>query len=212
MKRYIKINFLGDEFEREFLRWVTDEGDSTYRLNYPLAQNSIVFDCGGYLGEWSSVINSRYHPSIYIFEPVQSFFEHINKQFRGQPNIRIFQFGLHNRSEAAQIRINKNSSSIFSITGTPETINLVDIKDFILHHHITRVNLMKINIEGGEYDLLERIIETGIIHNIDNLQIQFHKFVPNAEERRNSIRENLGLTHRLTYDYKFIWENWAKKS
>lgn len=47
-----------------------------------------------------------------------------------------------------------------------------------------------------------------IIKNIGNLQIQFHNFVDNAEEKREVIRKQLSLTHELTYDYYFIWENW----
>lgn len=47
-----------------------------------------------------------------------------------------------------------------------------------------------------------------IIKNIKNLQIQFHNFVDSAEEKREAIRKQLSLTHKLTYDYYFIWENW----
>jgi hypothetical protein len=106
--------------------------------------------------------------------------------------------------------INRNASSVFSSTGKPEPIMLIDIKDFCKEHRIYRINLLKINIEGGEFDLLDRILETGIIHYIDNLQIQFHHFVANAEERRRSIRKRLGVTHRLTYDYMFVWGKLGK--
>ena len=210
LQRYIKINVFDDVSERQVLRWIKDKGDSTLRLKYPLNQNSIVFDCGGYMGGWSSAIFDLYHPSIYIFEPVRSFYEMIQKHFRGESKIHIFQYGLHNRTESTQIRIKNNSSSIYSLTGEFESIRLVDIKEFMVHHHISRINLMKINIEGGEYDLLDRIIENGIINCIDDLQIQFHQFVPNAEERRTAIREHLVMTHRLTYNYTFVWENWQK--
>ena len=36
------------------------------------------------------------------------------------------------------------------------------------------VDLIKINIEGGEYELLEAILDNNLAKAFDNLQIQFH--------------------------------------
>ena len=33
---------------------------------------------------------------------------------------------------------------------------------------------LKIDIEGSEYNVLERLIETKLIHNIKNLYVEFH--------------------------------------
>ena len=33
-----------------------------------------------------------------------------------------------------------------------------------------------------------------------------------SEEKRENIRKSLSLTHKLTYDYTFVWENWELKS
>jgi hypothetical protein len=47
---------------------------------------------------------------------------------------------------------------------------------------------------------------------VSNVQVQFHDFVPDAERRMRRIQEKLGKTHSLTYQYLFVWENWALKS
>ena len=73
------------------------------------------------------------------------------------------------------------------------------------------VALMKINIEGGEYDLLDRMIETGLVESIDNLQVQFHNFTVDAKRRMERIQEALQRTHTLNYQYRFVWENWVRK-
>jgi len=78
-------------------------------------------------------------------------------------------------------------------------------------HEISIVHFMKINIEGGEYDLLEHLLESGFISSITNIQVQFHDFVPNAEVQMNKIQHELSKTHSLTYQYPFVWENWQKK-
>ena len=80
-----------------------------------------------------------------------------------------------------------------------------------MYYNIERIDLMKINIEGGEYDLLEHLIKTGWIDKIINIQVQFHDFVENAEARMLAIQNDLAKTHELTYQYKFVWENWRLK-
>jgi hypothetical protein len=83
--------------------------------------------------------------------------------------------------------------------------------DFIKSEEIKNIDLIKINIEGGEYDLLDFILENNLQTQINNFQIQFHKMFDDCEIRRNNIREKLSETHTLTYDYTFVWENWEKK-
>ena len=74
-----------------------------------------------------------------------------------------------------------------------------------------KIDLMKINIEGSEYELLEHLIESGCIKKITDIQVQFHNFVPNAPEKRSELHKKLSRTHYMTYNYPWIWENWRLK-
>ena len=90
-------------------------------------------------------------------------------------------------------------------------MKLVRAADFFAQQAFDHIDLMKVNIEGGEYDLLEHLVETAVISKIANLQVQFHDFVPNAEARMAAIQACLRQTHVLTYQFPFIWENWRIK-
>lgn len=70
---------------------------------------------------------------------------------------------------------------------------------------------MKINIEGGEYELIEHFIESEFVKEIRDIQVQFHDFIPDAGVRMKKIQEELKNTHFLTYQYEFVWENWRRK-
>jgi hypothetical protein len=70
---------------------------------------------------------------------------------------------------------------------------------------------MKINIEGGEYELLPRMIESGIIDKIKLLQIQFHEISEDSLSQMNKIREKLKSTHNQVFAYPFVWECWINK-
>ena len=121
----------------------------------------------------------------------------------------IYNFGLSNCTEEMLISIADNSSSVFLDTEHKQTIELKNIVEFIKEHEINKVELIKINIEGGEYALLEGLIESGLIKNFHNIQLQFHDFIiPNASERMNTIQNKMIETHYITYQYEFVWENW----
>lgn len=192
--------------------WFKDNGDKTHRLNYDLDAGSVVFDLGGYEGAWASEIYCLYGSSIYIFEPYEVYFKNIKAKFLHNQQVRVFQYGLSKKTETTQLSLADNSSSIFLKSENSVDIKLVDAADFLKQYNITQIDLMKINIEGGEYDLLEHLIATGDIVKVKNIQVQFHDFVYNAAQRMKAIQTNLQKTHELTYQYEFVWENWKLKN
>ncbi|MGH8977302.1 MAG: FkbM family methyltransferase, partial [Acidimicrobiia bacterium] len=74
------------------------------------------------------------------------------------------------------------------------------------------VDLCKVNIEGGEYDLFDRLIETVWLARIRILLIQFHEWHPNAYARRRAIRRAFSRTHDEVWDYPFVWEMWRRRT
>ena len=214
-RRLAQIIYLSEEQtlrsqrEKRVLLWYRNKGDETHRLNYEmLNEKSIVFDLGGYKGQWASDIFAKYCSNINVFEPVSTYTETIRQRFAKNPKIRVYPFGLSMRNGSQRISIDENSSSLFKESAHTENIELVCFDEFVRTNKISKIDLIKINIEGGEYDLLDHILDTGQIRRITNLQIQFHDFVPNAKQRMLNIQKRLALTHKTTYQYEFVWENW----
>jgi hypothetical protein len=56
------------------------------------------------------------------------------------------------------------------------------------------------------------MLDTDLVVRCTDLQIQFHDFVPGAVAQRAALHKGLSRTHRLTYDYPFVWENWRRRS
>jgi len=110
---FYKLFIKHDSFTITVRRWFRDDGDSTLRIAYSLTQNSIVFDVGGYLGEWSQKIIERYDPYVFIFEPVPKFYSLIKAKFEQNPKVSVYNFGLSDRDKNAKISINNDSSSIY---------------------------------------------------------------------------------------------------
>ena len=66
----------------------------------------------------------------------------------------------------------------------------------------------QLNIEGEEYKLLSDIVDNNLQTKIGNIQVQFHDFIEDIGRGRPYIHEKLWITHHLTYNFPFVWENW----
>lgn len=191
--------------------WFADNGDKTLRLNYNLNEKSVVFDLGGYEGQWASDIYSKYRSRIYVFEPMPEYAKNIRERFKKNPDIKTLMFGLSNEDKKIRLTIDGDASSGIKESDNDIEAVLKRAATFIDALGVNKIDLMKINIEGGEYDLLDHLIETGWIKRIDNIQVQFHDFFDEAENRMNKIQAQLKKTHKITYQYPFVWENWKRK-
>lgn len=197
--------------QKRVIPWFEIQGDKTLRLDYDLNENSLVFDVGGYEGQWASDIFSKYCCFIHVFEPVEEFARNIEKRVCKNKKIVVHRCGLSNKNETVKITLDKDGSSTFKTGVNTEDVVLVKAIDFMQENNIQKIDLMKINIEGGEYDLLEHLMDIEFIKNIKNIQVQFHDIFPDAEQRMTRVQEKLEKTHYLTYNYPFVWENWRKK-
>ena len=212
-----KRKFFPSLTQKEGMKWYKDGGDFKLRFNYNLNKSSIVFDLGGFEGNFASDLFARMPCNIYVFEPVKQNYLIIEKRFRLNNMIQVFPFGLSNKTELKLIEVKGASSSTFindlnnaSINLT-EQVKLVDVVEFIDEKNITEIDLMKINIEGGEYDVLERLLDKDKVRNINSLQIQFHILDKNSIQKKDKIRNLLKKTHTCEYCYEFVWENWIRK-
>ena len=88
---------------------------------------------------------------------------------------------------------------------------LIDVKRLMETAGTFDVGCLKLNIEGAEYDVLERLIATQQVPRIRDLIVQFHKIAPDPVNRRSAIQAELGRTHECRFDYPFVWERWTRR-
>lgn len=194
--------------------WFRDKGDETHRLNYDLNERSIVVDVGGYKGQWSSDIYSMYKPQkIIIYEAISTYAQHIQDRFSKNSNIIVRAYGLGGENRRETIYLSDDASTVYN-RGSSELeleINVVDGTEAFTNEGIEKIDLLKINIEGCEYELLENLIASSWIKKVVNLQVQFHDNVFGYEEKIVKITGMLSRTHKRTYCYPMVWENWQLK-
>jgi len=191
-----------------------DAGGEALRLDYPLNECSLVIDVGGYIGDFAAEISNIFHCRIDVFEPVHRHAEIIRDRFVSNPQIQLIEAGLGALESEQLIGCDGAASTLFidhNDAGRQEQIRIVSAIDYIRSSGYSDIDLIKVNIEGGEYELLEALLDCpDIISGIKYLQIQFHDFVPAAREKRLDIQNRLTKTHKPMWDFPFIWESWER--
>lgn len=202
-----------DDFTVALDRWNRETYDNNLRIQYPLTRDSIVFDLGGYKGDFAADINEKYGCFVYLFEPVEAFYLECLYRFKNNEKIKCYNYGLGNRNSSFLISNNNDSTSLIRNLES-DSVTKVQIKSFADEMStlgIPHIDMLKINVEGSEFIILPDIISKKIISKINYLQIQFHNFFPNSEILRNEIRLKLSETHEEEWNYPFVWESWKRK-
>jgi hypothetical protein len=191
-------------------KWFSIGGDDSLRVNYPLNENSIVLDLGGYEGTWTQKIFDRYQCNIYVFEPIPNLYKNLVEKFKNNDKIKIFNFGISDQDKEIEISLLNDGSSFYINSENKVLAKVISIIRFLNENKLDDIDLIKINIEGDEFPVLKTLIDNNMVNVFKNIQVQFHQFIHDSVNKRNWIREKLNLTHKLTYDYEFVWENWEK--
>jgi FkbM family methyltransferase len=201
---------LTDKPRAHLQAWRHADGDGMLRLDYDLGRDSIVVDVGGYRGQWASDIVAMYGCRVHVFEPVAQLAAAIERRFQRQPLVTLHPVGLAAEDGVATMWLAGDASS-HERNGGQDVAQAPLWGVERVFADLGAVDLMKVNIEGGEYDLLAKLIDTGLIGRVRDLQVQFHDFVPDAQRRMERLRERLAATHEPTFQYDFVWENWRRR-
>jgi FkbM family methyltransferase len=185
------------------------------RYDYQLNEQSVVWDVGAFDGDFAHRINELYGAKIRCFEILPDKNEALVNRFEHADNVVVTGHGLGSRDRTLVGVTDAGASTSTLVRGGEVVMRVADVATAL--HKDKRIDLMKINIEGDEYAVLNRLIDSNRILTVKELQVQFHDVivadgwyypVPNAEEEYQKVRERLYRTHHLTWGWPFTWESW----
>jgi FkbM family methyltransferase len=198
----------GDDNARSLLRWRLLRLDRLL-FEHRLQRDELVYDVGGYRGDWAWGMLGRYSCEYHVFEPHPEAFRKLSERFAGHADVTLHEFALGGANGCASLSSAAEGSSIVSHRSDDSIqVRLVDICQH-LSNQGRQVALMKLNIEGSEYGLLEKLLQSEMRHRVQSMLIQFHLQGPDSLARYASIAASLAETHRLSWRYPFLWELWT---
>lgn len=199
-------------FYTAFKRWRADGMEQKRMVFAGLGPQSVVFDIGGFQGNWAADIHARYGSKVHVFEPHPRFAGDIARRFSGTPDITLHDHAIGSAAGVLALSDDGDASSGLRAGARTVSGRVEAVSDFFARHDLPVIDLMKINIEGGEYDLLPALAKAGILPRIRTLQVQFHLFAAADIARRDAIRSVLAQTHDCDWTYDFVWEQWTRRS
>ncbi len=179
----------------------------------PITSEAVALDLGAYEGDWTARMVDRHRCRVYAFEPSPGLAAKTAARFATNPNVMVFDYGLGATDRTALLSRDGPGSSVHRRKGTFGSVDVEvrDIAGVLADLELRHVDVVKMNIEGAEYDVLERLIATNWLDRIGNLSVQFHEWGPGAYRRRRRIRAALRQSHVQTWSYGWVWELWRSR-
>jgi FkbM family methyltransferase len=144
-----------------------------------------VIDVGANIGLWSEYIkNIANVNTTYVVEPNKNALIVLQNSFGDDDNVIIVDNAMSHIDGKLEFFINNENSTISSMmeehrncgAGSLNTVCLVDsvrFDTFMKQHSIDKVSLLKVDIEGAEYDLFYSL-EKDDFDKIDSMLIEYH--------------------------------------
>ena len=191
-----------------------DGGDSLL-YDLPIKTGGIVIDGGGYKGDWTYKLVALYGCKSLIFEPVPEYAAYCKKLFKKNSLVTVHNVALGGEFRKTTVSLIDNGTSEYREgrgLRNQIQVNVIDVVSVFKNLKEKRVSCFELNIEGGEYEVLERMIETKKIDLCDSLLIQFHRQPIGYEKRYKKIVKALNASHSRVWCYYMVWEKWVHKS
>ena len=187
------------------------------RLKIQTKPGDILIDCGANVGDVTSTL-ARTGATVYAFEPDPLCFSVLSKRFSSTPNVTCFHRGVMDRNCSLTLNspvaheqwddLDSTVSSSFVDSHLPHdrqtTVECIDLSEFVLALS-GKVRLLKIDIEGAEIPVINRLIDTSAIDLIDLAVVETHEvqqpllFQP-TEALRQRIQD-LGYQSKFRFDW-----------
>ena len=205
----IKNFFFKSAQTKEFLQFISDGGDTLIFKNIILNKDSVIIDGGGFNGEFTDEILKKNFHKIYIYEPDTNFYNDLLKKYKFEKKVEILNLALFDKEQIITLSENSNASSIMENIEDGTKVKAVDIsKEFKKYKNI---DLLKLNIEGAEYNVISRLIETQEINKVTYLLVQFHKEHDLDGSKFEKINLEILKNYIIVFNYKYVWSLFIRK-
>lgn len=177
---------------------------------YDLTPDSLVIDCGFYKGEFTLEMARRYDCWIEAYEPIGEFYVEGLRNVLHKKKIKLMNLAVGTSFLSNRIfHIKGGMTGEFNVEGNSQNVFVYPAWIAIGERD---VDVLKLNVEGGEFEILESLtkLHPDRLALCKNIQVQFHQVVPNFQSRYESIHAKLLETHHLTYDFPWCWQNFRR--
>lgn len=192
------VNFYDTRIGRYFRNWKYN------RIFNGLNKGDIAIDCGANIGKVTKRM-AQSGATVYAFEPDPNAFKELMRNFEDVQNVTLINKAVSDHSGRVKLYFNdrynedpkKWSVGSTLVEGKPHVdksnfveVEVVDIKEFI--DTLSRpVALIKIDVEGEEIRILNKLIDTGLAKKVENILVETHERFPVLKNPTEDLRKKI---------------------
>jgi len=154
-----------------------------YKLNSEeiLNENSVIFDCGAYVGKFTEEIFRLINPNInmFLYEPNIILYKKLVDKFENKENVNIFNKAISNKVGFNNLYLGKNlnesslKKSKKGLTNDYLNVETTTIPNEIIKLNLKYIDVIKLNVEGEELDIINNL-DKGVLEKIGQFAVAFH--------------------------------------
>lgn len=160
--------------------WYGNEYGGFYACPDYLNHNSVVYSFG--IGEdisFDRAIIEKHGCEVFAFDPTPKSINWVSRQEISE-KFRFFEFGISNKSGFIDFFLPKNPNHVSGSMINQNNINIKEkvlvemktIRDILNELNHKHINVLKMDIEGEEYDVIDNILDNNI--SVDQILVEFH--------------------------------------
>lgn len=184
--------------------------DNVYERIVPVNSGDVVVDVGTSVAPFIKKILDKNPKMVYGFEPNKSLYETATKNVKAD-NVKIYNAGIAAKGKSTiSGMFDKNT---IDIQENEQAANCITFSDFIKDNNIEKIDFLKTDCEGGEYDIFNEENFDWIIKNVRKISGEFHLCTPNQKllfrKFRDTYLKHFTRYHVESVDYVDIkWDLW----
>lgn len=168
--------------------YISGEHAFLVKVTKTFQEKPIILDVGANVGRYSNLLRKLSPQTIvYAFEPHPKTFEILKKNAETH-GYNAFQFGCGNKKSKLKLydyehQDGSSHASLFNDViekihhknSVEHSVNIIDLDSFLLDKNIEKVNLIKIDVEGNEYSVLEGLNKSITKGMIELIHFEFNE-------------------------------------
>ncbi|MGZ3905083.1 MAG: FkbM family methyltransferase [Bacteroidia bacterium] len=173
-------------------------------------KNAVVFDCGSNKGQYAGICLKEIGPDITIhcFEPAKNTFTQLQNNLGNKSNIKLNKAGVGEKTTKMKLYSDSDTSIHAALfqhdlshhnlnMKEQEEVDIITLDNYCRENSVSKINLLKLDIEGYEYFALLGAKEILSNNTVDLVQFEMGK---TNIESRTYFKDFFNL---LNKDYKF---------
>lgn len=179
--------------------------EDQYKIESPVPHGPTIIDAGGNIGFSSLLFLGEYAPTqVHVFEPSDENFQFLEKNLAGEDVVKLNKAAVGLESGKSTLHHGEfagmHSLTPFEGAEGGEAVNVLSLADYMDAHDLAQIDILKLDIEGGELDALNGLCER--IRDVNVIVGEVHEAIVDTDAVYDLLASN---------DFDVVWKKYFRE-